>query len=882
MKRAYISGFVALMLLLVCLTACGSAPAATTPAAPPTAVTTPVATDPTFVNPVADHFTITLNQGEGYAIARWEPVGEATYYLCKIYTVEDDARVDVTEYTLIADWVGTPVTCTDVPVGYGVEVIPQDANRQALATDTRLISNIYGTLAERESYAYPTGDGRVSYEYDIKWSDLTSFDLLDSIVEGSLVTNEDGTLTFNVLLPDGRAVRFYGKNVEFKDGNLVIYADGGIWGLDAFGRILACDLRTTGDLPGEYSLLMRSLYTFDDDKRSVNHPSELCEGVFLTNNYIWGAIDRIRFVGCETQSNFFGVGAFLSSGGDAPVATLSEIVVYYDTKTYTTALGSIEFNFDFVQGYLEGDRYDPTRESFDSVKGIFDFYMFYYVEPLDYIEKPYVPSAVIESDAFYTVGELKDKDGTVMNKRTDGLSAGATIDVTVGDYTVPVALRVLPRFDGADTQHELVPYAYPEALGEINVLVVPIVWQNTPEVESEETLRELYHALGRVLGRDGTAKDYSDGVSANGYSLSEYYGAASYGQLNLTSFVTDWCYLPYHQEDNSFALSHDRAMEIIHSVYSMHPEMDFSAFDQDENGYFDAVIFVNVMSIGTMTQNFYTPVAAGTAEKLGINGYSNVSLGGLAESSVLLHEFGHTLGLIDYYDVTYRGIDAVGQFDMQSQSLGDWNPYSKYSVGWITPEVVTGLDSGESVEFTIGAFADTGDAIVIPGAESAYNGTPFGEYLMIDLFTDGGLNEKDASLFGLENTVGVRIYHVNSVMEGRVLDRDGREIQEESITEETYPIGTVNKVNSYSANGSYHLELIQSGGDNTFTDLENLRTALTAEDLFHTGDVFDVSEYTEFFAEGRLDDGKEFGYIIEILSVTEGDAPTATIRITRK
>ena len=144
------------------------------------------------------------------------------------------------------------------------------------------------------------------------------------------------------------------------------------------------------------------------------------------------------------------------------------------------------------------------------------------------------------------------------------------------------------------------------------------------------------------------------------------------------------------------------------------------------------------------------------------------------------------------------------------------------------------------------------------------------------------MNEKDASLFGLENTVGVRIYHVNSVMEGRVLDRDGREIQEESITEETYPIGTVNKVNSYSANGSYHLELIQSGGDNTFTDLENLRTALTAEDLFHTGDVFDVSEYTEFFAEGRLDDGKEFGYIIEILSVTEGDAPTATIRITRK
>ncbi|MBQ8408910.1 MAG: hypothetical protein IJY39_08610 [Clostridia bacterium] len=298
------------------------------------------------------------------------------------------------------------------------------------------------------------------------------------------------------------------------------------------------------------------------------------------------------------------------------------------------------------------------------------------------------------------------------------------------------------------------------------------------------------------------------------------------------------------------------------------------------------MLLLYVQSVGTMTRNFYTSKGAGTEEKLGINCYSNIPIDGLG-TNVIIHEFGHNLGLMDYYDVNHSGIDAVGKFDMQSQNVGDWNPYSKYSVGWITPEVVTGLESGESIEIEIGAFADTGDAIVIPGAQSEYNGTPFGEYILIDLFTDHGLNEADAESFGLKDALGIRIYHVNSVMEGRVLSLNGYELQDSDIREgdEVYPIGTINKGNTYSGIGSYHLELIQAGGNNTFTDLSNmaeLYTFLRQDDLFVEGDVFDAAEYTEFFYNGLLDDRTDFGYVIETVSITEGDAPTATVRITRK
>ena len=226
---------------------------------------------------------------------------------------------------------------------------------------------------------------------------------------------------------------------------------------------------------------------------------------------------------------------------------------------------------------------------------------------------------------------------------------------------------------------------------------------------------------------------------------------------------------------------------------------------------------------------------------------------------MIVHEFGHNLGLIDYYDVTYAGINAIGNYDMQSDNSGDWNAFSKYCVGWLSSTVVEGLESGESIDISIGSMTTTGDAIVIPASGETHQG-PFNEYMLVDLFTDDGLYESSAGMYGLSDTAGVRIYYVNALM---------------------VDMGKI--INSYNQSGEYHLELLQKGGKNTFTK-PNSRMTISKQDLFYSGDTFDAVNYTEFLNDGLMDSGKEFGYTIEVMSIQK-DANgeyTANIRIIRK
>jgi hypothetical protein len=269
---------------------------------------------------------------------------------------------------------------------------------------------------------------------------------------------------------------------------------------------------------------------------------------------------------------------------------------------------------------------------------------------------------------------------------------------------------------------------------------------------------------------------------------------------------------------------------------------------------------------------------AGTVKKPGINCVVNANSMFLdeREPGTLVHEFGHGLGLIDYYDVTYSGINAVGHYDMQSDNAGDWNAYSKYAVGWIEPEVVTGLKKGESKEIEIGTLSDTGDAIVIPIAGDEHK-PPFSEYMLVDLYASTGVNKYDSVRYGINDFEGVRIYHVDAVMERR--DYQNSDYPDVDPT----PVGTIHFANDYKPDGRFNIELIQAGADNTFTDRQNLRTIIAKEDFFQTGDKFTMEKYSEFFKDGLMDFGDDFGYEIEIVSITgTGSDAKAKIRITRQ
>ena len=500
---------------------------------------------------------------------------------------------------------------------------------------------------------------------------------------------------------------------------------------------------------------------------------------------------------------------------------------------------------------------------------------------------------------FFKVGALRDSSGIELDKKNALLSKGSTLDLTVGDFEVKMPLETVERYDGAQTMNDLVPYAYPAALGEINTLVVPVIWADQTDMANEDTLQFFRAGIGRIVDENGNITDYSD-TTDDKLSLSEYFDISSYGKMKINSFMTDWYYATENFADvYQMAPDENYSNGIMDWVKTNYPEMDFSKYDKDANGYVDYMVILNAgvrdsdsVSIisyeGAINYRAtYFGDLAGTQEAPRVNSYTTVGYSWIQDDySTIIHEFSHGLGLIDYYDVNYSGIDAVGGFDMQSGSLGDWNAYSKLAVGWMEPKIVEGLTSGQSVEYTIGAMALTDDVIIIPAAGKAYDG-PFGEYVMIDLFADEGVNTYyiDTQKYGdgLKDAVGVRISHVNANMEKRTEKVNSAYNQSQN---NEYTIGTIHIANNFQNDpmGRYNIEVIQAGGDNTFTDISNLDTTLRADDLFYAGDKFDVANYQEFFYEGLMDDGSVFGYTVEIVSIgKDADGkPTATIRVTAK
>lgn len=135
----------------------------------------------------------------------------------------------------------------------------------------------------------------------------------------------------------------------------------------------------------------------------------------------------------------------------------------------------------------------------------------------------------------------------------------------------------------------------------------------------------------------------------------------------------------------------------------------------------------------------------------------------------LNHEIGHLFGIIDYYyydDLDeYDGHTVLG-FDMHDTEKGDLNPWSKMSVGWIDPYVIT--PDIDEVTIKLRCSALYPDCILIP-TSNGWNGTPFDEFILVDVLGKAGNNKADwdeVMLFDQQQGDppqygGVRIMHVD-------------------------------------------------------------------------------------------------------------------------
>ena len=203
-------------------------------------------------------------------------------------------------------------------------------------------------------------------------------------------------------------------------------------------------------------------------------------------------------------------------------------------------------------------------------------------------------------------------------------------------------------------------------------------------------------------------------------SLRMVYQQNSYGALTIDSTVYAWVTLPnteaYYANNNSGLTT--RTHEAIRAALDLvDPGVNFSAFDQDGDGYIDAITFLH-SGYGaewngasdriwshkwSLSNGWWTSDEGVRVDPYHISpalwGTSGSQIGRVG---VIAHETGHFLGLPDLYDTDSGEGDGIGSWGLMANSWGfngdqrcipHFSAWSKIVLGWSTPSVISATGS---------------------------------------------------------------------------------------------------------------------------------------------------------------------------------------------
>lgn len=437
--------------------------------------------------------------------------------------------------------------------------------------------------------------------------------------------------------------------------------------------------------------------------------------------------------------------------------------------------------------------------------------------------------------------------------------------------------------------------------GDVKILVVPITLSG--KYVTDWTKTQLNNIQKYYFGTDPTK-----------VSLKQYFETASYGKVNIVGTMVD------SYAETSEDLTDDRIISDTEGtkIYQLlqnaieyirtNSDIDLDEYDTNDDGILDNVHFItNFSTKNYQKQTGYsasgTPFWAhrgrtlfegGTKENPIVDSFILSSNDQAKDAITSIHEQGHNFGLDDYYDYYYT-VDYIGGADMQSYNIFDWNSYSKFLMGWVSPYVVTG-----ETTITISAASLNGDCIVVPANPNTFNNSAYDEYFLIELFSEYGNNalnypvngvyqgteyEYYRGKYGDLGDYGVRLYHVDS----RMMYWDpSTHAYYEATTEDKDRWLFLPFSNSYYGGGEDEtgyddyklLSIIQKGGVDTFGD-PYANHFLSKDDLFRQGDVFTFSKYKHFLSKSgktvtTMDNGETFPYKITFTSMS---ATQTTVKI---
>ncbi|MBN2226604.1 MAG: M6 family metalloprotease domain-containing protein [candidate division Zixibacteria bacterium] len=245
-----------------------------------------------------------------------------------------------------------------------------------------------------------------------------------------------------------------------------------------------------------------------------------------------------------------------------------------------------------------------------------------------------------------------------------------------------------------------------------------------------------FHALAILIefsdqANSVSASEFDDLLFVNQQgSLRHYYREVSYDNFDVVSVnlpsSLGWITAPQTYEyycnanNGTGAYPHNSQKLCEDVVAAIDPMVDFSQYDNDNDGFVDAVILVHTgpgaeftMSNDDIWSHMWATASPVVVDGVRVWKYSiqpeywmspgDITLG------VFCHEFGHILGLPDLYD-TDRPSDAYGIGNWSIMSYGSWlgagnmggspahfDAWCRIQLGFVTPTVVSDSTSSASL-----------------------------------------------------------------------------------------------------------------------------------------------------------------------------------------
>ena len=431
---------------------------------------------------------------------------------------------------------------------------------------------------------------------------------------------------------------------------------------------------------------------------------------------------------------------------------------------------------------------------------------------------------------------------------------------------------------------------YSPSNGEQKLLVVPVVikgYESNATSENKEKINKAFFGNSESTGFE---------------SVSSYFEKSSFSNLKISGVVTDWVDInmtpkEIYDSNNSQYVDYG-TFTVINRVYDVLKanSFNFSDYDLNNDGYIDSIYMIfsceTRIAFSDVTSSdplnpFWAITYADIPNMDNPHSHSNpiphmyswssydlmdkgkaISID--IDAHTYIHEYGHTLGLEDYYDYDNTH-SPLGCFDMQDYNVGDHNAYSKYAFGWTTPYLVTG-----NSEITITPSSFSGESIIVRNPKTPFSNSAFDEYLMLELLTPNGLWTHDSN-YPYPN-VSQKTFQLPGV---RMIHVDARCNSSKGIVSTFNDVPSVYQMCSNTPSKSY----VRVSGNKAKYDLVNIIPAnnltgyqtsgtYVANDnaLFKTGQIFTSGDYEFYFFNGKFHNGIDFPYRITFKEVNMNKA----------